>query len=276
MSDQKVVMVTGSSSGIGREISLLLARNNYVVYAGMRNLEKSSKLKSMTENENLDLRILHLDVNDDESVKNALDYIYAKSSRLDVLINNAGYGLRGAFEDLDMGEIKSLYETNVFGYIRTIQSALPIMRKQQSGLIINISSGVGRFGIPNASAYSSSKFAVEGLSESLFYEVEPFGIKVVLVEPGVIKTNFFNSLVISNRSVDPASPYTQMMREKDSGLNEMIKNGSEPEYVAKIVLDIISNDNPNLRYLAGKDIEQIMELKKRMSDIDFHNMMKKM
>ncbi len=276
MPDQKVVMVTGSSSGIGREISLLLARNNYVVYASMRNLEKGSELKSIAENENLDLYILHLDVNDDESVNKALDSIYSKSSRLDVLINNAGYGLRGAFEDLDMSEIKSLYETNVFGYIRTIQSALPIMRKQQSGLIINISSGVGRFGIPNASAYSSSKFAVEGLSESLFYEVEPFGIKVVLVEPGVIKTNFFNSLVVANRSADPASPYAQMMREKDGGLNEMIKNGSDPEYVAKIVLDIILNDNPNLRYLAGKDIEQLMELKKRISDKDFHNMMKNM
>ncbi len=117
--------------------------------------------------------------------------------------------------------------------MRTIQSALPIMRKQRSGLIINISSGVGRFGIPNASTYSSSKFAVEGLSESLLYEIEPFGIKIVLVEPGVIKTNFFNSLILANRSVVPASPYAQMMREKDSGLNEMIKNGSDPEYVAK-------------------------------------------
>lgn len=112
---------------------------------------------------------MHLDVNNDDSVKKAIDFIYTQTNRPDILINNAGYDLRGAFEDLFIDEIKSLYEINVFGYIRTIQSALPIMRNQRSGLIINIISRVCQFGIPNASAYCSSKIAVEGFSESLMY-----------------------------------------------------------------------------------------------------------
>jgi len=133
---------------------------------------------------------VQLDVNDDISVKNAIQSITAESSRIDVLVNNAGYGLTGAFEDLSMEEIRSQYETNLFGVIRVTQAVLPIMRKQKSGIIVNISSGAGRIGFPGMSAYVSTKFAIEGLSESMAYELEPFGIKMVLVEPGFIKTDW--------------------------------------------------------------------------------------
>jgi short-subunit dehydrogenase len=197
-----------------------------------------------------------------------------KQERIDVLVNNAGYGLNGAFEDLAIDEIKAQYETNVFGLIRTTQAVLPIMRRQKSGTIVNISSGAGRFGIPGASAYVSTKFAVEGLSESMSYELDPFGIKVVIVEPGVIRTNFGNDLVIAKKSQDPNSPYLQMMQKIATGFGNMVKNGSSPELVAKVVLNAIRDENPKLRYLAGNDIERTLGSKRNMSDEEFSKVMK--
>jgi NAD(P)-dependent dehydrogenase (short-subunit alcohol dehydrogenase family) len=275
-SKQKVAVVTGSSSGIGHEISLILARNGFTTYATMRNLQKGSDLKSIAEDEKLHLYFAQLDVTDENSVKTAIQTIHNEAGRIDILINNAGYGLTGAFEDLSLNEIKTQYETNVFGLIRTTQEVLPIMRKQRSGMIVNISSGVGRFGYPTGSAYVSTKFAVEGLSECMSYEVEPFGIKVILIEPGVIQTNFFNSSVLAKKSQDPNSPYAPLMKGMENSIDKMMKNGSTPQYVAEVVLDAVTNENPKLRYLAGKDIEQLLEMKRKMSDEEFVNMMKQM
>src|SRR5919206_1142539 len=227
--NQEVAIVTGSSTGIGYETSLALARNGFLTYATMRNLNKSENIKSAATKENLPLHVTQLDVTDDASVKNAAEAILSKEGRIDILVNNAGYGLNGAFEDLSMEEIKAQYETNVFGLIRTTQAVLPIMRRQKSGTIVNISSGAGRFGLPGASAYVSTKFAVEGLSEPMSYELEPFGIKLVIVEPGVIRTNFGNDLVIAKKSQDPDSPYLQMMQKIATGFGNVVKNGSSPE-----------------------------------------------
>jgi NAD(P)-dependent dehydrogenase (short-subunit alcohol dehydrogenase family) len=275
-SNQKVAVITGSSSGIGHEISLILARNGFTTYATMRNLQKGSDLKSIAEDEKLPLHFAQLDVTDENSVKKAIKTIYDEVGRIDILVNNAGYALSGAFEDLSIDEIKTQYETNVFGLIRTTQQVLPIMRKQKSGMIVNISSGVGRFGYPTGSAYVSTKFAVEGLSECMLYEVEPFGIKVILIEPGVIRTNFFNSSVLAKKSQDPNSPYAPLIKGMENSIGKMMKNGSTPQYVAQVVLDAITNENPKLRYLAGKDIEQLLEMKRKMSDEEFVNMMKQM
>ena len=273
-SNHKVAVVTGSSSGIGFESSLLLARNGFLTYATMRNLNKSESIESIATKENLPIHIKQLDVTDDTSVKNAVEAISSETGRIDILVNNAGYGLNGAFEDLAMDEIKAQYETNVFGLIRTTQAVLPIMRRQKSGTIINISSGAGRFGFPGSSAYVSTKFAVEGLSESMSYELEPFGIRVVLVEPGVIKTNFVDGMVIAKKSQDPKSPYSQIIQKMATGFEEMMKNGSSPNLVAKVVLNAPTNENPNLRYLVGNDIEQWLGSKRNMSDEDFYKMMK--
>ena len=272
---QKVAIVTGSSSGIGREISIILARNGFITYATMRNLQKDSDLKSIAKNESLPLHFVQLDVTDDNLVNNAIQTIYNESGRIDILVNNAGYALSGTFEtSFPMDEIKSQYETNVFGLIRTTQSVLPIMRNQKSGLIVNISSGLGRFGRPTLSGYVSSKFAVEGLSESMSYELEPFGIKTVIVEPGVVNTKFHNSMVVAKKSQDPNSPYAPLMKDRENNLNKLIVNGFAPQLVAEVGLDVVTNDNPKLRYLAGKDIERWVESKKNMSDEDFINMMK--
>jgi NAD(P)-dependent dehydrogenase (short-subunit alcohol dehydrogenase family) len=270
--EQKVAIVTGSSSGIGQEIALTLARNGFLTYSTMRNPMKGEYLKSLADKEKLPLKIAQLDVTKETSVKDAIESISAQATRIDTLVNNAGYGLVGAFEDLQMEGIKSQFETNVFGLIRTTQAVLPIMRKQNSGIIVNISSGAGRFGFPGGSAYVSTKFAVEGLSESMSYELEPFGIKVILIEPGFVKTNFQQAMI---RSQDPNSPYSQMMQKRATASNQFFQSGSAPELVAKVVLKAINTPNPNLRYLVGKDVEEWVKSKESMTDAEFHEMMVK-
>ena len=276
MNEKRVAIVTGSSSGIGFEISLMLARNGLTTYATMRDLHKSSALRSIADKEKIPLRCVQLDVTDDMSVKQAFETIVNESHNIDILVNNAGYGLSGALEDLLINEIKLQFDTNFFGLIRATQAVLPIMRNQRSGIIVNISSGLGRFGIATSSAYASSKFAVEGLTESMSYELEPFGIKTILVEPGIIKTNFIKAAVLAQKSKDPNSPYFQFMNNMDKGMKKLIENSESPEYVARVVLDAINDRNPKLRYLAGKDVEHIMEIKNKISDEDFHNMIKNM
>ena len=162
----------------------------------MRDLNKANLIKKITEKEEIPLKIIHMNVNEDDSVKVAFEKILNESKRIDFLVNNAGFGLFGALEDLSIENIKKQFETNFFGAVRTIQQVLPIMRIQKSGIIANISSLAGYVGFPTQSIYVSTKFALEGLCESLAYEVEPFGIKVVLVEPGVIDTNFVENIII--------------------------------------------------------------------------------
>ncbi len=269
----KVAVVTGSSSGIGYETSLALAREGFLTYATMRNLEKGSGIKSDADKDSLRLKIIQLDVTDDVSVSKAIQSIISDSGRLDVVVNNAGYGLVGAFEDLSLDEIRQQYETNFFGVVRVMQAIIPIMRKQKSGRIINISSGAGRFGYPGGSAYVSTKFAMEGLSESLSYELEPFGIKVILVEPGVIRTNFGNGMVVAKQSQDPTSVYLSMTQKMNDVFGYLMQNGSPPSLVANVVLQAVKSENPSIRYLAGKDVEQWVEQKNKMSDSEFFNMM---
>ncbi len=274
MNSQKVAVVTGSSSGIGLESAIILARNGYTTYATMRSPHKDTSIKAVVQNEGIPIRVVQLDVTDDISVKNAVDHIISEAGRIDLLVNNAGYGLVGALEDLAMEEIKSQYETNLFGLIRVIQAVLPTMRKQRSGRIINISSGAGIFGYAGGSSYVSTKFAVEGLSESIAYELEHFGIKVILIEPGFIKTNFVNAVVIAKRAQDSASPYSDMMQKMRASTTELAKNASDAELVANIILEAASNPNPRLRYLAGKDVESWAASKKNMDELEFFNMMK--
>ena len=188
---EKVALVTGSSSGIGLETTLALARNGYHVFASMRDTKKSTELEHAAKNENLTIDVIELDVDKEESIISAIKKITSDSGRIDVLVNNAGYGQFGCTEDVSVNDFRKQFETNFFSIVRIIQEVSPIMRKQNSGIIVNISSVVGRMGLPGSSAYISTKFALEGLSECLRYELGQFGIKVTLIEPGVIKTNFF-------------------------------------------------------------------------------------
>jgi NAD(P)-dependent dehydrogenase (short-subunit alcohol dehydrogenase family) len=263
----KVAVVTGSSSGIGFETSLLLARKGFSTYATMRNLNKSQKINDITEKENLPLKVLQLDVTDDRSVKDAIRQIADESSRIDVLVNNAGYGLMGAVEDLSIDEFKSQFETNFFGVIRVTKEVIPIMRNQKNGNIINVSSVGGKIGIPLNSAYISSKFALEGLSESMRYELEQFGIDVILIEPGVVKTNFFeNADVIGNNNTstttnNKTSVYSQLTQKLFEGFEPMLKSNSSslPSDVAEIIYQAIESKNREVRYPVGKDAVSIIQ-----------------
>jgi NAD(P)-dependent dehydrogenase (short-subunit alcohol dehydrogenase family) len=273
-SEGMVAVVTGSSSGIGYETVLALARNGFTTFATIRNLGKAGQIESVASKEKLPIHVVQLDVTDDASVQNAIQEVMKKAGRIDVVVNNAAYGLTGAFEDLSIEEIKTQYETNFYGVIRVTQAILPIMRKQGSGRIVNISSGAGRFGYPGGSAYVSTKFALEGLSESMAYELEPFGIKVVLVEPGVIRTNFGSSMILAKRAQNPSSPYSHMMQRIDASFEQLQKNASDPDLVANIALQAATSQNPELRYLAGKDVEAWVESKRKLSDAEFINSMK--
>jgi NAD(P)-dependent dehydrogenase (short-subunit alcohol dehydrogenase family) len=269
-----VAVVTGSSSGIGLATSIALARNGYLTYATMRNLAKRDSIQSIADKQHLSIRVVQLDVTDENSIKSAIQSILSEAGRIDLLVNNAGYVLTGAFEDIGINEIKALYETNVFGVIRVTQAVLPIMRKQGLGMIINISSGAGRIGYPGGSAYVSSKFALEGLSESMAYEIEQFGIRTVLVEPGFVRTKIGENMAISKKTQDPNSPYSQMMQMMSSNQERMLENGSDADLVASVVAEAATAKEPNLRYLVGKDVQQMMAAKKSMSDEEFQKMLK--
>jgi short-subunit dehydrogenase len=203
LKDQKVAVVTGSSTGIGFETCLLFAHSGIHTYATMRDLMKADLIKNITEKERLPLKVIQMDVDKDDSVAEALKQIYEDDDgriKIDILVNNAGFGLFGALEDQSIKDIKKQFETNLLGAIRTIQQVLPMMRDQRSGIIVNISSLAGYIGFPASSVYNSTKFALEGLSESLAYEVEPYVISVVLIEPGVINTNFVENILIPSNT----------------------------------------------------------------------------
>ena len=276
---QQIALITGSSSGIGFETSLLLARNGIYTYATMRNLSKSQEILDITKKECLPLKVLTLDVTDEKSTQKAIDMAMHEQNRIDILVNNAGYSLVGALEQISMDEIKEEFETNFFGIIKLIQKVLPLMRKQRSGRIINVSSLAGRIGLPLASAYVSSKFALEGLSESLKYEVQDFEIYVILIEPGVIKTNFIKNLKIGkqvitfeNSDVNTSSadlPYAEITKKRISAFKPRFEKGSSPKEVADTILEAVTSDNPKFRYIVGQDASKLMDIRKNTSDEEF-------
>ena len=270
----KVALVTGSSSGIGFETSLALARNGYHTFATMRNLGKDEKIKQIIEKEDLSIEILELDVDSEESVNRAIKTVSEKKGRIDVLVNNAGYGMWGTVEDVSIDEFKEQFETNFFSIIRLIQKVAPIMRKQNSGNIVNISSVAGRIGFPVSPAYISSKFALEGLSESLRFELMPFGINVIIIEPGVIKTNFFDSMKLSEKSQQD-STYKEITDKVISGVKMMAEMGTHPKEVANVVIKTLGEEKPLPRYVIGNDAMMFLEAKKMKTDIEFENYLKK-
>jgi NAD(P)-dependent dehydrogenase (short-subunit alcohol dehydrogenase family) len=275
MQEQKnVALVTGSSSGIGFETSLLLASTGFHTYASMRNLEKSKNITEIANTEKLPLQVVQLDVNDGRSVKDAIDKIVAEKDRIDILVNNAGYGLFGSLEDISIEEVKAQFETNFFGVIRVTQQVLPVMRKQNSRCtIVNVSSVGGRIGFPILSAYQSTKFALEGLSESMSYELEPFGIRVVIIEPGFIRTNIINSSTSAKKALDPKSPYFSLMQKVENHFKSMMENASSPpEEVARVILKALTSENPQLRYTVGNDAATIVQARMNMPDKEFRKM----
>jgi len=297
---QRIALVTGSSTGIGFETSLLLARNGFYTYATMRDTSKSDIIEKIANEENLSLKVLPLDVDEDNSVRNTIHKILDEKKKIDILINNAGYGLFGALEDISIEEAKKQFETNLFGAIRTIKEVLPSMREQKNGTIVNISSMSGFIGIPATSVYVSTKFALEGLSESISYELQPYRIKVILVEPGVINTNFVPNIKFPNKT-DYNISQQHLMNEEDlkfhyssndikkknsssyysntidaflSHYYPAMKKAPPPKEVAIVIFEAIkkaSNSSEYLfRYTIGDDSKTFAQAKKNMSDSQLH------
>ncbi len=272
MGDQKVAIVTGSSSGIGLETAIHLAKNGFKTFATMRNTSKSDTLKQRLQSENLPIEILQLDVTDDTSVKNAINTIVEKEGRIDVLVNNAGYALMGAVEDLSTEEVKDQFDTNVYGPYRTVREVLPTMRKQKNGRIITISSIAGFMGMPIGSAYVASKFAVEGFTESLRHEVAPFGIHACVVEPGAIRTSIMEGAPVAKKSLEN-SAYSEITQAIGKAMGDMLKNqSSPPSVVAEAVLEAATSENPETRYTAGEDAKMIQQARKTMADKEFEGL----
>jgi len=249
---EKVAVITGTSSGIGFETALALAREGYYTYATMRDTTKSDKIKEIGKKENLKIDVLELDVDDANSVKTAIRKILEQKQCIDVLVNNAGWALWGCVEDVSIDEFKAQFDTNFFSIIRLIQEVGPTMRKQGSGKIINISSVAGRIGFPASPAYISSKFALEGLSESLRLEMAPFGVDVIIIEPGVIKTNFLNPVRLSKNS-ETNTAYSDITNKVVSGIKMMAEMGTHPKEVADTIVKAVKDEKPLPRYIVGND-----------------------
>jgi len=271
---EKVAVVTGTSSGIGFETALALAREGYYTYATMRDTTKSDKIKELGQKENLNIDVLELDVDDENSVKTAIQKILDQKQRIDVLVNNAGWGLWGCVEDVSVDEFKAQFDTNFFSIIRLIQEVGPTMRKQGSGTIVNVSSVVGRIGFPASPAYISSKFALEGLSESLRFELAPFGVNVVIIEPGVIKTNFMQNMKMAEIS-ESDTVYRDITVKVVSGVKMMAEMGTHPKEVADTIVKAVKDEKPLPRYIVGNDASMFLEAKKSKTDIEFENYLKK-
>ena len=258
----KIILITGCSSGFGMLAAARLSAGGHTVYATMRNLQKQDTLKLELKQRDTKCQILHLDVTDDKSINKVINTIEKQDSRLDVLINNAGYGIGGFFEDLSEDEIRSQFETNFFGVQKVTRSALPLMRatasksgEDFSTKIINISSVQGRSTLPGLGAYGASKFALEGFSESLFFELQPFGIEVVILEPGTYLTKAIDeNSHEAGAGLKPDSPYAKYTKRLKALHGKILitkKGVGEPEDVAIMIEDIINRNRNKLRYIAG-------------------------
>jgi NAD(P)-dependent dehydrogenase (short-subunit alcohol dehydrogenase family) len=278
MSDQKVAVITGSSSGIGLLTAIEFARNGYRVVATMRDLERIGRLEEAAQKagvrDKLDLR--RLDVTEFDSLPGAIEAIVRNHGRIDVLVNNAGFSVAGFGEDLKLSEIRHQFETNFFGNVAMSKAVLPVMRKQKSGHIIQVASVAGRLGQPLLGAYCSSKFALEGFSESLRVETHSLGIRVVLVEPGAFDTDIWTrNVVVGEGALDPSSPNKQRSQRFTEFVKQSAKKRRDAGEVARLILRIANDPNPKLRYLIGTDAKIQVWLKRLLPWKSYERMVAK-
>ncbi len=248
----KVILITGGSSGIGKSIGNFLHNKGYTVYGTSRNPTENSSV----------FPLLFLDVRNTSSIKNTVDTIIEKSGRIDIVINNAGVGITGPIEETPTEEIKGNFETNFFGPIEVIKAVLPQMRKQKSGLIINITSIAGYMGLPYRGIYSASKGALELITESLRMEVKQFGIQITNIAPGDFATNIasgrYHSPLIEN------SPYKKSYQKTLEIIDKHVDSGRDPNIMAQTVFEIIQNPNPKIHYKVGFFIQKFSIILKRI------------
>jgi NAD(P)-dependent dehydrogenase (short-subunit alcohol dehydrogenase family) len=270
-----VVLITGSSTGFGKLAALEFARRGDQVFASMRNTSKGEALASEAKTANLTVNIVALDVANRSSVDTAVANVLKDAGRIDVLVNNAGVGIHGPIEDCDDDEIHAVLETNVLGVIRAARAVAPHMRAQGSGTIVNVSSLAGKVSAPFGGVYSASKHAVEALSDSLYYELHPFGVRVVVVEPGGFETEFGANRILARR-FNEGSAYVQFEQRFNASSSRLpgADQRESAQKVADVIVEAVRSDAPKRRYLVGQDAETIGALAKQMSDEDFEKAMR--
>jgi NAD(P)-dependent dehydrogenase (short-subunit alcohol dehydrogenase family) len=278
MSEQKVAVITGSSSGIGLLTAIEFAQNGYKVVATMRDLGRADRLQDAAQKagvrDKLDLR--RLDVTEFESIPGVIDAIVRDHGRIDVLVNNAGFSVAGFSEDLKLTDYRYQFETNFFGNVAMSKAVLPVMRRQESGHIIQVASVAGLVGTPLLSAYCSSKHALEGFSESLRIETHSLGIRVVVVEPGAFDTDIWTrNVTVAEGALDPNSPNKDRSQRFTEFVKQGTKNRRDAREVAQLILRIANNPNPKLRYLIGPDAKMQVWLKRLMPWRNYERMVAK-
>jgi NAD(P)-dependent dehydrogenase (short-subunit alcohol dehydrogenase family) len=245
---KKVVLITGASSGMGKTTAQLLLQKGYTVYGAARRVEKMNDLKQAGAN------ILQMDVSDDNSIVKGIDEIIQTEGKIDVLVNNAGFGSYGAIEEVPMADARYQLEVNVFGAMRLAQLVIPYMKKQQSGKIVNISSIGGKFAMPFGGWYHASKFALEGLSDSLRMEVKPFGIDVIVIEPGGIDSEWGDIAMDNALKVTKDEAYKRILQTVQKALEsakKMKSKNARPEIIANLIYKAITANKPKTRYSGG-------------------------
>lgn len=242
---EKVIFITGASSGIGLASAKMLLKEGHIVYGAARRLE------NMAEIEQLGGRTIKLDVTDSDAIKLAVDRIVAEQGRIDVLLNNAGYGMFGAVEDVSLTEAKRQFDVNVFALAEVTKAVAPVMRENKSGKIINISSMGGKMHTPLGGWYHSSKYAVEGLSDCMRFELKQFGIDVVLIEPGAINSAWYDIMLNNLKSTAKNSHYTNYINAYEKYVVANRKHFSKTDAVAKAVCKAIKSRSPHARYSVG-------------------------
>jgi len=257
-------LITGTSTGIGYETSLAFARAGYRTLATMRNLAKAEPLRAAAEREGLPVELLALDVTETDSVARLM----AGLETPDVLVNNAGIGGAAPLERVPEADHRAIFETNYFGAVRMMQAVLPGMRERESGHIVNVSSGAGRYATPNQVPYAASKHALEAASEALAHEMAPFGVHVTIIEPGVIQTAVFeNSAAMTY--FDKKSPYVDLMRRSGKLYKAGLQNPGLPEDVASRIVEAVQSERPPLRVIVGEDARKLIEGRRSVSDEEF-------
>ena len=257
-----VALITGSSTGIGLATALHLARNDYTVYASMRQPDKATELQATVKAEDLDLHTVQLDVDDDASVSERVAAIEKEAGAIDVLVNNAGIAGALAIEEMEIDFWKSIFETNLFGAMRMTRAVLPAMRERGSGTIVNVTSVAGRVALAPQAAYAASKHALEAASEVLAQEVGTFGIRVAIIEPGVIVTPIFQKA----NPPFPNSAYDHTQRKFGFLFMKMLQDPGQPDTVAEMVQHAIETDSPKLRYPVGGGAEDLIAGRAKASD----------
>ena len=264
----EVVLITGCSSGIGKATALYLANRGYTVYATARKQEDLKKLVEDGKKIGKQIYGAQLDVTDANSCRKIVAAVAKKEGKIDVLINNAGYGQYGALEEVSEKQLRDQMETNFFAAARMMQLVIPHMREKREGKIVNMSSVAGKFGYPLGSPYNASKFALEGLSEAVRGEVKQFNIDIILIEPGFVNTHFIEAAEkkVEEFELNKQSPYRGLMVSMRNLLNKMQGNAGKPEDVAEVIYKAITDENPKLRYAGTSSAKQTLLWKKILPD----------